>query len=328
MPILRLLTKILAYDEGSFTTNPSQNYVNWAKDFTETVEEPGGQTYQIAAGDSLTVFNGTVTTAIANDTQFTLTLSPLSADRYRFTHSGGTAPGLRTNRNIASSGKTFTIVVNANQTISMTASVGGTFAAAQVGDILFIPGVVTGDVSSPFNSLNQGFWLVLAKDGTNTTLSLSRLEGEVFEGYSEAGVVVASNTELQVFSAAGVQVGDSILISNGFPASVQRSYVVDQVTSDWFEVIESLALPINVSGIPTVTGIAFYNNGKRLVFVDATQECVVRANGATDDTQRLSPWSANNQSKSAIYLKIGLIWQLVIVNKSSETLKVFVATVQ
>jgi hypothetical protein len=317
---LNLTQNVLAYGDVGKTSNPAKKYVDWSVQRSYTVANPKSDPYTVDPGSALTLFSGTRAVSVDNTTEFTLTLSPLAADRYRFAWTGvGTAPGFHTDRALTPNGHTFTLTANSNLTLTMASSTVGEFAAVQVGDVVYLPGISTGDAATPFSELNTGSWSVLAKDGTSTTLTLARPSQAAFVGASEV-VLCNANTRIQAWAVAGVQVGDKVTISAGFPASVQNTYTVVAVTSKAFEVIATQPLPAATTAVPTATGIVFYTGAKRYVRFEADQECVVRLNGDTGNTNRMSPWEAGDPDQTAFFEKVGPCWSAVVVNLSSSPL--------
>lgn len=328
MATLRYSSNVLAYDDTQITSDPSKVYVDWSRSITVDVQNPQQVNYTVAPLSSLTVFDGTRSTSISGSTQFNLAISTLSSDRYRFTWSGiGTNPAFRTNRNLTPVGHTITWGVNVNQTASLTSSAVGEFTAVVVGDVLFVPGVTTGDIASPFSVLNEGFWSVIAKDGASTVLQLARPSGTDFSAFGQA-VVSTANTNLIAYSSAGVQVGDSVSISVGFSAPVLKTFIVDVVTPTWFEVVSTAALPVAETAVPTATGMIFYTNGKRFIKIEADQKSVVRTNGDSTDNTQLEPWYVGDATFVAEYVKTGPTWSLVVVNKSTNEMSLLVISVQ
>ena len=72
----------------------------------------------------------------------------------------------------------------------------------------------------------------------------------------------------------------------------------------------------------------FYTENKRIVYIEADQECVVRLNGDSGNTQRISPIEPGNASKPGMYLKSGDVFSMTIVNKSFATLNVLVVSAE
>jgi hypothetical protein len=205
------------------------------------------------------------------------------------------------------------MVKNQNGSATMTISA-GSFAAVVVGDTVFIPGLTTGDTAGPFNALNEGFWVVIGKL-SNTSLTLTRLAGVTFQAASEAPVLTA-NSQLQAFSATGVQLGDAVSISAGFSTTTQSTYAVYTVTPGWFEVLASRALPLETSIIPGTTGMLFYSAAKRFVRLETDQPCIIQFNGDTGTTGQLAPWSAGDPTLVAWSERVGPTFQVTVVSAS------------
>ena len=288
------------------------------------IKDPKEHSVQVAPNSTYTVFNGTVATGINSATQFLLSISTLSSDRYRFTWTGtGAAPAFRTDRALSPNGNTYTWLVNSNQTVSLTSDLVGDFTAMLAGDTLFVPGTSTGDIPGPFNPLNEGDWLVISKNLTSTVLQLARPSGADFVGYGQV-VLSTANTDLVAFSSTGVQAGQVVSISNGFSSSAQKTFVVDKVSSTWFEVISTSPLSVAEVAVPGVTGMSFYSEAKKFLKVEVDQESVVRLNGDTSNVNQTSPWVAGNPDQVAEFMKVGPVWSLVIVNKSDVPMNVLV----
>ena len=317
---LKLSSATLAYADLGATSNPLKRYTDWQVQRSYQVRNPVGLPLTIAAGDTVAVFSGTRSTSIASNTSFLLSLSPLSPVRYRFTNDAGTAPALRTARGLVVASVSITATANANATLTLSAT-SGTFTGTVAGDTIFIPSTSTGDSSSPFSALNVGYWVVLTVAGAGGSVQLARPAGMDFSGVSEV-VVPGSNSQLQAFSAAGVQVGDKVSITAGFDVSVQSTYSVVAVNPSWFEILAIQPLPTNVSAVPGVAGIQFYTTAKRYIRVEADQECILRLNGDATDLNRLTPWVAGDADNSAFFEKVGPTWSATIINKSSVPLNV------
>lgn len=315
---LTVANKCLAYYDDAATNQPQQKAFDWGLSIkSASIADPRTFGGVLAAGSSVTVFDGTRATSVDGSTAFDSSLSSLDAGtRYRFTWTGGTNPTLRTDRSLASSGTNVAVSLNADSTVNITTD--GSFGSTAVGDTVFIPGVSTGDSAGPFSDSNTGFWTVLAViSGTN--LQLGRPAGTSFSATGET-VALTDNAQLRAFSAAGVQVGDSVTISAGFAASARRTYIVNQVTSTWFEVLSTSAIPVESSKMPGATGIVFYTDAKSFLHLEVDQEAVVQFDGDTGEAVRLSPVQAGDRKQPGWLEKMGSCHKLVLVNKASVAL--------
>jgi hypothetical protein len=320
---LNLTFKILAFADQQVTNDPRLKHADWLRNMAGiSVTDAKSQGFRVAPGDVLSVFNSSRTTTIDNTTSFNLTLLPVEgASRYRFSYISGTLPGLRTGRTLLSAGAVLTLTANANSTLSVHAAA-PLFAGVVAGDSVFIPHLSTGDAANVLSILNAGYWVVLSVAGTQD-ITLVRPVGQLFEGTTETQTLV-SNDQFRAFSATGVQVGDSVDVSAGFAPAVLTSFDVVAVTDVFFEVISSSPLPSQTGILPTATGILFYDGMKRFVYVESSQEVVVRVNGDTGNFQRVQPIDPSDANKPGPYMKWGPTWSLSVFNRSAVTAEVTV----
>lgn len=322
---LALNTQILAYGDTGSPSNPRYRYVDWQRAAPNTsVENVKTVSYVIDPGDTATLFSGTRSISADGSTAWDLTISPLGGSRYRFTNSSGTSPALRADRGLSMNGAVITIVLNTNDTVTVSTDTGD-FTDVQVGDIVFIPGTSTGDDANVFSASNEGYWEVLGVSGASMTMT--RLTGEDFVGVTDSATLTA-NSQLQAFSSEGVQVGDTVEISYGFATPVLRSFEVSEVNPKWFEVVSSAPLAEQSGVIPTSSGILFYSQAKRFIYVEADQECALQLNGSAEVTHRLSPWVAGSTTNVAQFMNTGPTWALGVVNKSASKLNLLVISAE
>lgn len=316
----------LAYDDTGSTSNPTQIRVNRTKSVMNiAVENAGTVPVPLGPGASATVIDGTRALSLDGTTAFSIALSPLDPIRYRVTWTGGTNPVLRTDRALVTATIPLTLAVLGNLTMTVTAGSGTPFSAVQVGDQVLVPGVSTGDPTSPFNPLNEGLWYVLTS--TSTILTLTRAAGTVFSGASEV-VTPADNTFFLVFSSTGVQVGDTLDVSAGFASSAWHSYEVLAVSAKWIEIQSTLPLGAQTGVLPGTAGFVVYTSAKRWILIEADQEVVVRLNGDSGNSNRLSPWLAGDEDLAGTFEKCGTVWKLVVVNMSNSPANVVVASAE
>lgn len=322
---LNIFTKILAFQDTPVNSNPRLRTVDWDRECGGIpVKDPESTGHQIAIGGSKLIFDGSRATTIDGTTAFSLDLLATNASTYRITHTGGTAPGFRTSRALTLNGCAVTFTVQPNNLVALNVAGPSDFTSVQVGDYLFIPHTTTGDAANVINVLNAGYWQVLVKTNA-TNLVITRPTGITFEGVSEI-VTLTSNSQMRGFNATGVQVGDTVAISAGFSQATRKTFLVTAVTDLFVEFVSTLPLP-NESGIlPTATGMRFYTDNKRIVYIECDQEAVIRVNGDTGDFQSVSPIEPGNPNKPALYLKTGSIYTITIVNKSTSLLNALVVS--
>jgi hypothetical protein len=318
--LLNLRSDAVAYDDGAATSSPERNFFSWTRKATAVpVKNPKSNSYTLAPFSSVTVINGTRSTSIDGTTQLTMGLSLLvdaagGTSTYRFTHSAGTAPVFRVARALSLNGRTVTVTVNSNKTVTM-ATQAGDWSALQVGDWVFVPGESSGDPAGPFDPINTGYWTVLGKAGDGSSVTLARFYGAAFEALAETPAVT-DDSQVQAFGAAGVQIGDMVDISAGFSASLQRAFQVSAVNPEWFEVTSTAPLPTAETATPTASGIVFYSSSATYLRVEVDQEAAVRINGDTSDHNRVSPITPGDKNAVGWFEKYGPAWSLVVVNRS------------
>lgn len=316
---LKLISNTLAYADLGNTSNPSKKYVDWSVQRTYAVQNPKAEPYTVDPGTTINLFSGLRSTTVGSGTEFAVTLSPLAPTTYRFTwDTVGANPTLRTDRGLALATRAVAVVANANLTVTIT-STAGDFTTVQTGDTVFIPDTMTGDAPSCFNPINTGYWVVLAIATDGSSIQLARPPGLSFSGISE-NVTIASSSQLSAYSSAGVQVGDKVNITAGFAPSLLNTYSITAVTSTWFEVFASQPLPVGVTGVPGTAGIQFFTGSKRYIRFEADQECTLRLNGDTGNSNRLSPFTAGDADATGFYEKCGPCWSATVVNLSSVPL--------
>lgn len=315
MANLTIATQATAYEDADTTSNPSQLPVDWKFQVTNLpVDNPSTTPFTVPAGGTFLVVDGSRPTSLDGSTVFNLRASPVVPSRYRVTNTAGAAPVFRTDRAVSVQGVSLALAANRNQAVTVVAGSSAPFTSVQVGDVVLVPGPSTGDPVTLFSQLNEGYWSVLT--ATGTTLTLARLPGQPFSGVTET-VVPASNGQFRVFSAAGVQVGDSVDISAGFSAPARRTFVVVALAPDWFEFQSTSPLGEESGIAPGVTGMLFYAAAKRWIRIEVDQECVVRLNGDTGTTNRVVPIIAGDRRLRGWFEKFGPVWRAEVVNRAS-----------
>lgn len=324
MSLLNRTSRILSYSDLQVNSNPRLRGVDWGRDFVGIpVEKDQQQKYSIDASSEIVIFNGSRTLGSDNTTELALTsLAVLDPNRYRLAWTGtGTAPAFRTDRSLTLSGGTLTLALQPNNSLVATHSGGAVFGAVINSDIVFIPGVSTGDAAH-FNALNEGEWIVIAASATS--LTLARDPDSVFSGASETTAVTA-NAQVQAFSPLGVQIDDTLDISSGFSPSTRKSFVVVAVTASRLEFMSVLPLAAQTVA-PGAMAVAVYSAAKRYCYIESDQNVALKFNGATDDGNRLEPIQAGDPQLVGVAEKWGTAFSLSIKNRSTSRAAVLVVT--
>lgn len=326
MSKLTFITQILGYDDLPPNSNPTLSGINRRPAFYNIpVDNPQTLKYDIAPGATVTIFNGTRTLTVDGTTTFSLTLSPANPTTYRLLSTGGTVPGFRTTRTVPVAAVALTLTVGANLAMTVTAATGTPFSTVQIGDTVLIPGVETGDPTSPFNSLNGGLWFVLTT--SNTIITLSRDPSQVFSGISEV-VTPASNSQFLVYSSDNVQDGDTVNLSAGFATSALHAFNITAVTPLWIEFSSATPLGNQTGILPTATGLVIYTLAKRFIFIETNQEVVFQINGDTGQFNKITPLVAGCQGQEGTFHKLATVWQLALINKATNVANLTISTAE
>jgi hypothetical protein len=227
---------------------------------------------------------------------------------------------------LACSGILLTLVVNINLSVTVTAGSGTPFASVLAGDTVFIPGVSTGDTSGPFNTLNEGYWVVLSS--TSTIIVMSRFaDSGVFNGVSEP-VTPSVNDQIQAFSSTGIQVGDTVEISAGFSFTAQHAYEILAVNPEWIEFVSTTPLGQQVGIMPGAAGMVFYKLAIRYLRIEGDQEFVIRLNADTGNSNRIEAIIPGDPDHAGWFEKWGTVWKLDIVNRTLSTLNLVILSAE
>jgi hypothetical protein len=326
MAYFSLTSQALVFGDPIASSNPTQRYVDWTRKYSQIpVSNARSNSYSIEPLSSVAVFDGTRSTSVSDTTQFSVALSPINSSTYRFSWTAvGTAPAFRTDRALTLSGLDVTLVTQANNSVVVTVSVGSPFGAVTVGDVVFLPGTTTGDSAGPFSALNEGEWSVITASASSLTITRP-----VAINYSAIGEVVSitSNTQFQAYTAAGVQVGDVMDLSAGFATPMLKNFTITAVNPKWVEFSSTVAIGV-ATGVPQIAGIAFYTSAKKFVKIEADQEVIVRFNGDTGNTNRICPFLAGDPALVGYEEKVGPVFKLILVNRSSVYVNALVVSVE
>lgn len=314
MSKLNFLVYLNTYSDASASNNPSLSNFKWSRSIDGIpASNPVSETTPLAPGESKTLFSGTRTLAHDGTTEYSIELKPLSSNTYILTATAGTLPNFRTPRATGADATT-QVTVTRNGPLAIFTSTGGTafnLAAVQVGDMARI-----GD---DFNALSQGEWKVLAKTATSFTVENpdAAAEGPITLGADFA-------EQVQIYSAAGVQVNDTLVISDDFSLATQGSYKVTAVAANYLEFYSTDALP-EEADVQT-TAIAVYSSAKSLAYIESNQKITVTINGT--QTVNVEPIVINDSVSPGVFLVHATIYSLAVQNNSLDSASVFLASVE
>ncbi len=309
MSTLNLLHSLVAYNDatsGTVNNNPKFRVADWNRNyFGLDVDKPQSQNFVISPGASLTLYDGSRTTAIDGTTTFSLTNTQNST--YQMYYSTGTAPAFRTARSLNTTETTsFNITINNNSVVSFTQNSGPSvnFSSVVVGDILYVAG------NSLFNSVNQGYFPIIAK-GSNYVQIQNPLAS------AESNISLSSNyaSDFLIYSSTGIQVGDTAVISVGFSPVTLGSYQVTAIAPNFFEFVSTSPLPIETSITTTVSGLNFYNNCKFITYIETDQNCFIRFDSDSTNVATIEPLAPESNVLS-MFIKTGNNYKAILTNRS------------
>ena len=173
-------------------------------------------------------------------------------------------------------------------------------SSVQVGDQVLI--------GNNFNQLNQGIWTVISVTSTSFSVVNST-------GYTEGPIALGSGyaTQVRFFSAAGVQVGDTLVISEGFSPVSFGSYQITQVTDNTLQFSFAGSLPAQ-SGI--LSEVAVYSMAKSLIYLESDQNLGVTLNGTLSGAQ-IVPQVTTSKTFPGSFMQNGaVVYSLSVTNNS------------
>lgn len=261
MSKLNLLISLLTFDDANSTNDPQLAHVDWTRNIKGfSVQNPASKKEVLAPGESLSLLNGVVSTSIDGTTQFDLINT--TGSTYRIIYDGnGTAPDFRTERALAADATTeITVTKNNNATTTFTATAGTLpdFSSVVIGDEL--------RTGATFTLLNQGVNTIIAKTATSITIKKADSTGET--------VILGANfaADFRIYTAAGVQVGDKVIISAGFSPATQDTYDISDVAPDFIEFVSLEAIPEESDIIPGAAGLIIYSDAKNFVYIECDKK--------------------------------------------------------
>lgn len=197
---------------------------------------------------------------------------------------------------------------------------------------LLVGGVMVGDfvrIGNLFNLQNQGEWQIISVAATNFSVVNY---GAVAEGPYVLGSGFAS--QIDIYSAAGVQVNDTLVISGGFSPVTQGSYIITAVSDGWVRFSSTSVLP--TEGPITTEAITIYSDAQRLVYLEADQHVAMTLNGITGNELEplISPAATASGCGSCprvtpgIFMRTSVVYSMSVTNVSESTANLFFAAIE
>jgi hypothetical protein len=315
MSKLNILVHLNAYSDAASTNNPNLNNFKWSRDVQGlAIDEAKSEGFRLASGVTNTIFNGSRTISHDGTTIYDLSIKAGTANTYILKATGGTLPVFKTLRALTTSAATTLAVTKNANLVTVTVSGGPAvdFIAA---------GVVAGDLvllGTPFATQNQGTFKLLS--ATTTSISF-----ENAGGVAQATVSLTAGfaDEMRIFSAAGVQIGDTLAISGGFSALTQSNYEITYVADYYLEFYSTATLPQETK---TTNQIAAYTDAKQLIYIESNKKLNVTINGT--QILKIEPFVNGNTVTPGMLLLKANIFSLSVSNADASEASVYVASVE
>jgi len=312
MSLLNLLVHLNAYKDKVPTNNPTKSHFKWTLDQqSNDISEPESRCVDIQPGETLSLFSGITSISDDGTTTYDIALKSGTSNTYRITHNGGTAPEFRAARSTGADATT-EVTVTKNGPLLKFESTGGTVfdlatGGVQVGDVVRI--------GSAFNAANQGKFKVLSFDATSLQVEV---EGGVAEGPITLGASFAE--EIQIFSQAGVQIGEKVDITSGFSSVSFGIYEITDVNPEYIEIYTIKSLPEETA---VQTQLDIYNDTKKFIYIESDKKLKLEIDGS--DAGDIEPLTCGTTLKKGLYLKSGNSYSAQVTNESEDVASVFYA---
>jgi hypothetical protein len=322
--ILNVINHLLCYSDGVVTDNPHQRAIdNRLRLESIAVKNPYGASKTLAPGESFQLFANTIASGLSGTSVLDLDLVGTEKSVYRLSLTAGSG-AFRTAR-VVSGISTCNVTIN-NSALAVFDFAGATLSSVQVGDLMRINGQDTYDTGPyAFNPINSGIWKVIGVSGT--AISAVREIGSAFTGIQES-IATSVASDVMFYADDLIRKGMKFQVSGTLSPVSHRTFEVLSSTSTFIDFVSTEPIP-EESGLTYVSGsIIFYTSVKKLVYVEADQECSVRFNGATDDSNKITPIKTGDRLLRGFLNKMGDTFSCEVVNKSINTCNMKFFTVE
>jgi len=314
MSKMNLMIHVNAYQDLVSTNSPSMNNVKWQRDMQGIdIAEPESKSINLPAGQSMTLFSGTINTSEDATTTFDLGLKAGSSNTYKISYNSGTTPDFRLAK-ISGADTTTEVTITKNAKLLTFTSTGGTLFD------LISNGVIVGDeirIDGNFNGVNKGKFKILSVTATSFVV-----ENEI--GQAEGPIVLGAEfaSSINIYSTDGVQVGDKVDIIAGFSSVSFGTYDITDVSHDYIEFFSNSSLPSesNISNSNPVMDI--YRDAKQFLYIESNKKIDISINGSTTPNE-IQPFQVGTSKKPGVFMTKASLKSCIIENKSQETANIF-----
>jgi hypothetical protein len=314
-----------AYSDSHSSNAPDRNNFKWTRNYNGvSVRNPIGYGFSLAPGETKTLFNGVRALTQDNTTQYSIAPVAGNPNLYALSWVGGTNPTFRTGRTSGANATTQVTVTLNGPVLTFTSTGGQNFN-------LISGGVVVGDyvrIGNLFNVANQGMadWKIISVTATSFSVSnqIGAAEGPITLGSGFAN-------QIDIYSAAGVQIGDTLQILSGFSPVTQGSYQVTGVSDKFLQFASLSILP--TEGPFATEPIAVYSQAQKMVYLESDQNVTMSINGVSGSN--LGPFATTDAcgnplcsgNQPGVFMTTSTIWSLTVTNTSTNTANLFFAAV-
>lgn len=313
---MNLIIHVNAYEDEACTNSPTMSNVKWQRELQGIdITEPESKSVKLPAGQTLTLFSGTIPTNDNATTTWDIALKAGSTNVYRISNAGGTKPNFRTAR-ASGADATTEVTITKNAKLLTYTSTGGTpftliASGAVVGDEVRI-----GD-STGFNGVNQGKFKILALSATSFTVEneIGQAEGPITLGADFANLV-------NIYSTDGVQVSDKVDIIAGFSSVTFGTYEIVDVSHDYIEFYSSSSLPSESAVSNAVVAMSIYRDAKQFLYLESDKKLEITVNDSATPNE-IEPFQVGSVKKSGVFMTRASLKSCSVENKSQETANIF-----
>ena len=319
MSKLNLLCSLNAYSDEQTVNQPSLSNVKWVREIQGIeILEPESKSITLGAGQTISLFSGAVSISADATTTWNLALKSGSTSTYVLSRAAGTVPLFRTPRTSGAAADTSVNVTKNAKLLTFTSNAGTLFA-------LIANGVIVGDevkIGAAFNVANQGTYKILSRTATSFTV-----ENE--NGVAETSIVLGANyaTYINIYSAAGVQVGDKVEIIANFSSVSFGTYEITDISHDYIEFYCASSLPTESAVSNNPSAIAIYRVAKKFVYIESDKKVNCYINGSTTPNQ-IQPNVVNGINHVGMFMNSSCIKSLTLENTTVESASIFYITAE
>ena len=332
--IANIITQILTYSDTTGTTdNPQLRNFDWNRRISSiSIDNPDHGELRIPPGGNTILLDGLRSSGLDDTSE--LQVTSIANSVYKLAVTLGTLGGWRESRAITTTPPalppaldTFDVNVTINNDSVATfefVGAGIAIAGVQVGDIIRVAGESTyGAEPYLFTSVNSGLWSVIGISGVN--LQAVRTTGEPFSGIDDQ-VVGADSTQIEIYSAAGVQAGDKFELKSPFSSASHKVFRVKDVTPTVIYFVSTSPIPeetINYPDpVPNGHSMVIYSSSKRVFYLETDQEVSIQFNNDQGDNVRVCPISPGNPDLIGYIHKFGPCYKVIVHNRSVNIAKI------